>query len=927
MSAALIVAIASALASAQGAINHQLATTIGAADVRIKPASPAAAVDAALLERVRGWPEVREAQLRVQTTLAVSFRLDVMVPGSEDRFIAGTRVVSSTVLANSLGPTVDGSGAGDRARPRRVRETETALIPPPDLLFGRLPTAVDEIVIDALLAQRLSHAYATGSRKRDGFGPLVRVEPWLGSPRAPLPTGAVSPREAERINAERGVRVGDEIEVVRQLVRQLDLPLSGLLSRRTSLRVVGIAAQPPLGGRPQAYMTLEGLERLVREQRGSALVQIDAALRPEADAAAVVAERAREMPRGALLQTTEKITSGLDQNVESSRLGMILAMVMGAISGGFIIMTGLTTAATERQRELAILRCVGATRGQLARVQVLTGLLLGVLGAAVGVPLGVGIAWGMSELLSTQLPTGLVVEWSSLVLGAGCALLAGLLGAAWPAWQCASVSPLAALGARASAARPRGVVLCGVLGLMGLAAQGLIVGLPRDGQVVFWGYATAGLPLMFTGYFLLGVPAVVAMSWVSAGVISRVLRLPPRLLHRTIVATPYRHGLTAGALMGGLALMVALWTNGGAIMRDWLGKIEFPDAFVSGLSLGEQTQDQLRGMTDIVASTAAVSLLPVETDVFGVRALQRYTTTFVGFDAEPFFAMTRLTWVQGDPKTALERLQRGGAVIVAREFLTARGLGVGHRFRCTHQGRTHEFEIVGVVSSPGLELVSKFFNVGEDVTDQSLHAVFGSRADMREKFFGGGPAPIQLIQIQLTEAGRADDEAALERIRRELLGAGILDAGSGRFVKEQITTFARGGLLVMSTIAAAGMLIASLGVANIVIAGIESRRFEFGVLRAIGAPRWLLSRLVLGEAVVMALTACVLGTLLGLQGAWAGHKLHGLLLGLNYEIRLPMGAIAAAWGVLGVLTMLAALPAVVRLHRRQPRELLAAMKG
>ncbi len=36
-----------------------------------------------------------------------------------------------------------------------------------------------------------------------------------------------------------------------------------------------------------------------------------------------------------------------------------------------------------------------------------------------------------------------------------------------------------------------------------------------------------------------------------------------------------------------------------------------------------------------------------------------------------------------------------------------------------------DFEIVGVVTSPGLEIVSKFFNVGETYADQAVHAVFG----------------------------------------------------------------------------------------------------------------------------------------------------------------------------------------------------------
>lgn len=932
MSAALIVAVACALASATGAINHQLATTIGAAEVRLRPAGAGDALDRSLLDAARSWPGVEAAEPRVQSTLAASVRIPMLVRESSGSWARREQTLASTALANSLANSLaidpgGGTAINGVTRSRRDRSTERILNPPPDLIAGRLPTGEDEIVVDALLALRLSPEIVEIRQTRDGFRLPGAIDARLftqPSERREVPPVTMREDEARAINAGRRLRVGDEIEVVRQLVRQIDVPLAGLFERRQKLKVVGIAAQPPLGGRPQAYMTLAGLEKLSGTKGYS---QIDIKVAPGVVPQELVDRHAGAVPRGVLLQTTERITSGLDTNVASSRLGMILAMVMGAIAGAFIIMTGLTTAVAQRQRELAILRCIGGTRAQLAWTQIFTGLLLGVLGALVGVPLGLAAALILTHIFSAQLPTGLVIEWPALALGAGCAILAGLLGAGYPAWQAARLSPLTAMRSSAAPTRPRHVAIVTGLALAGLAIQALVVGLPRDGQVIFWGYATLGLPLMFAGYFLLGVPTVMLVSRFASGLVSRLLRLPPRLLHRTVIATPYRHGLTAGAMMGGLALMVSLWTNGGAILRDWVGKIQFPDAFISGLNLSEDTHRQVRAMTDLVADTAAVTLHPVDVDSFGVRAIQRYKTTFIGFDPAPFFRMTRLTWVQGDPETALRKLEAGGAIIVAREFLTANGLGVGDTFTCSQDGVAHTFEIVGVVASPGLEIVSKFFNVGEDVTDQSLHAVFGSREDLKAKFFGARDAPIQMIQIQFTPRALENDEAALDKIRRELLSAGILDAGSGRVIKDTIRTFAIGGLVVVSAVGALGMLIASLGVANIIIAGIEARQFEFGVLRSIGASPGTLSRLVLGEAVLIALTACVLGTLLGFQGAWAGQKLHALLLGLSYHITPPIGPIAIGWGVLTLFTILASIPAVWRLSRKRPRELLGAMKG
>lgn len=919
LSAALIVSVACAMATIHGAINYQLAATVGAADLRIKPAGTGATLPAAVLDEVRAWPEVDRAAGRLQGTLALSLKMPVLEPGPGGAYVRREVTLSSTALGNNIREGSTGVPGGSR----RISELGKTLVPDPGLVAGRLPRADDEIVIDALLAYRLSHEYHTAKDRRDGFVPIAGAYEDLLRPDS-IPARTDSAEEAKRVNHAQRVQVGDEIGVVRQLFGAVDRPIAlPWMTPPTMLKVVGIAAQPPLGGRPQAYLTLPALAKLTGTK---GLTQIDIALDAGAGPDAVAAARRPGLPDSLLLETTDKVTSGLDKNMQSSQLGMILATVMAFISAAFIITTGLTTSVAERQRELAILRCIGGTRRQLATTQVIVGLVIGITGAAAGIPLGIGVTYLLAWVFQEQLPSGVVISGYSILLGAAGSVLAGIAGAAWPAWRASKLSPLVALSSRASLPTRRGLGIVTLVGLCLVLYQLLVVGLPRDGQVVFWAYATTGLPAMFVGYFLLGVPAVLVLARVLGPAISRVLGLPGRLLSRTVAATPYRHGFTAGALMGGLALFIAIWTNGGAMLRDWLDKIQFPDAFVSGLALSEENQRLIRSM-DVVRDTSSITLVPVETEVFGVTALQKYKTTFVGFEPEPFFRMTTLKWVQGNPQTALARLKEGGAVIVAREFLIAKGLGVGSTFVCHYGDREHTFEIVGVVASPGLEIVSKFFNVGEDYTDQALHAVFGSREDLKHKFFGGEPAPIQLIQIQFAGIPPEQDAAVLDRIRRELLGSGILDVGSGRQIKEQIRIFAAGTLMVFSTVAVVAMLVACFGVANLIIAGIEARKFEMGILRAVGAQRGLLSMLIIGEALIIALAAATLGTLMGMQGSWAGQRLYGLLLGLSLSLRPPAIPIAIGWAIVALLTLAAAWPAIWRLGRKQPRDLLASMKG
>lgn len=885
LSTALIAAVACALASANSALEVQLGQQVGSADVRITAASAGGDFPAAYAETAAAWGGVAETRAELEAALGLTLeKLGLFVDG--DTATRAPRSLRASTLVH--GVLLD--TGGDQL----------------EILTGRLPQRPGEIAIDALTAERLSWEGA-------GRGLLATNKPALTGravhldrdvPQVPESAHA---REAARINAAIGVRLGDTVTASR------------LLGPRRDFEVIGVTVPPPLGGRPQAWMALDDLWEVTGKPGRVSLVEIrlDQGVDPDAFAA----RAQQELGERFLVQTTARVRSGVEKNVASSQLGFVLVTVLCFMSAAFIIMTGLNTGLAEQRRSLAVLRCVGARPEQLAWTQIFIGLILGGAGAVIGLPLGVAIALLITLVFRDELPTGLILPPATLALSALGAVTAGLIGAIWPAWQSSRLSPLAALAARADPVRRSHIQWTLAVGLACLLAMAAAVAIPTDGQFIFWAYATFGLPIMYIGYFLLGVPLVVLLGRLLAPALSVVLRLPPSLLGRNVRATPYRYGFTAGAMMGGLALLVAIWTNAGGFLHDWIGRIRFPDAFVSGIALSPESQERLDALP-FVLNSCAITLVPVATDAFGVRALQSYNTTFVAFEPEPFFAMTRLDWIEGDPETAEQRLIDGGAVIVAREFQVAQGLGLGDTFTCSYNDETHSFEIVGVVTSPGLELISKFFNVGKEYVDQSLHAVFGSRQDMRDRFHTDA---IALIQMDL--ADDISDEEALDTIRETLFGAGVLDAGSGRQIRAQFETIVRAFLAVFSAIAVLSMLIACFGVANVIAAGIQARQFEFGVLRAMGAQRGLLTRLVIAESVLIALAAGILGTAMGLQGAWAGRRLDAMLLGLEIAIRPEYAVIAAGVGVVLLFSVGSALPAIARLARRSPRELLSARLG
>jgi putative ABC transport system permease protein len=695
---------------------------------------------------------------------------------------------------------------------------------------------------------------------------------------------------------------------------------------KDTLTVVGTVRPPPLSGylgaQTPAYFTLATLQRLTDHPNAVHEAEVILNDATAADAEKFAAAHRAEIPRPLIFQPTARVTAGFESNRETSQVALVIASVFAFLAASFIIATGMTTGVTERTRELAILRCIGATRRQLAAAQVCSGLIVGLIGGCIGVPAGIAGAAYLVSRYPAQLPGGFALSISGVVTAALGAVGAGVIGSAWSAWNATRVSPLQGLSARATPTRSLTIVtmLAAALVLIGLHAA-VVLTRPGNTDNFFWIYVPIAIPAMLTGYFTLGTPLTSAVARLASPALSVVLRLPPRLLARTLAQTPFRHGFTAASMMVGLAMLVSIWTNGRSVLEFWLDKMEFPDAFVTGLSIKGDTAERIRKVPG-VKDVCAITLQNVNTDAFGISGLTRYKTTFLAFEPEPFFAMTKVDWVQGDQETAIARLKQGGAVLVAKEFYITKKIGMGSKIKLVDDGgKPHEFEVVGVVTSPGLDIASKFFDIGENYVDQAVNSVFGTREDLKKTF---GNDAISLVQINF--APGADPDKTYSAIRK-LQGTGVIAGGTAVWLKVHIHEMIGGSLKIFSLVAIGALIIASFGVANIIIAGVQARTYQFGVLRAIGAQRWLLGRLVIGEAIIIALAACLLGTALGLQAAWGGQNVTSSTIGVEFGFRPPYAAMAWAWLTVAIITVGAAAPTAWALVRKQPRQLLGVMRG
>ena len=154
----------------------------------------------------------------------------------------------------------------------------------------------------------------------------------------------------------------------------------------------------------------------------------------------------------------------------------IMFMIFAGIAlfvGSFIIWNTFTMIVTQRSREIALMRAIGATRRQVLRSLLLEALLLGVAASAIGIGLGFAVAKGLTALMDVvgfSLPsTSLQLEPRTIVVSLLVGTVVTVVAALVPARRATKVLPVEALreatpGAEKPSRRRGRHRRCGLLG-------------------------------------------------------------------------------------------------------------------------------------------------------------------------------------------------------------------------------------------------------------------------------------------------------------------------------------------------------------------------------------------------------------------------------------------------------------------------------
>ncbi|UUY05897.1 ABC transporter permease [Svornostia abyssi] len=629
--------------------------------------------------------------------------------------------------------------------------------------------------------------------------------------------------------ADAGVGVGDRVRVV---------TAAGLQRARVS----GIAelTSDTSFGRTSFTLFEEAEARAALGASGPSAVLVrgpdPAALR--ARLAAALADR-----DGVQVVTGAESLAG-DQDDADAALGafsgVLLAFgIIALIVGAMTIANTFAVTTAQRTQELALLRAIGATRGQVLGSVLLEAALLGLVASGLGLLVGLGVAEGLPALLSAaglELPagptqlTGTTVA-AALAAGVGVTLVAALV----PALRATRVRPVAALREAAveEEATGRRRLVGGVL-VLGCAIAAAINAASSGKAAVAGGAALLAL----VACAMLGPGALTAVSRALSRPLSRVL--PSAGLGTANVARGARRATATGmALAVGVALVSGASLFAATASQSVTGDVQ--DAFRADGVL--RPAGSAAGLPSAVAADADADAVPGVTAV----ALRSGMTRLSGKDVTVTGTDLASDMVRVDVRDG--RLPTGaGAIAVADDLARERGWRVGARLALRTPDGPREVRVAGIFAATGAW--------SQVLADTAEVARLGT-ADLLDAVLLDG------------------DAGALRQVDREL-------ADQPTVVRESVAAYAstRAGVLQQILSLVLGLLgvaviVAVLGIATTIGLSVHERTRELGALRAIGMERTQLRRTVRAEAVLVALAGALAGLAVGLGATVAAVEAVG----------------------------------------------------
>lgn len=158
----------------------------------------------------------------------------------------------------------------------------------------------------------------------------------------------------------------------------------------------------------------------------------------------------KSLDRGLYTRDWIEMNRNLFAALKLEKLAMFVILVLIVLVAAFNIVSTQIMNVIEKEREIAILKAMGATRGGIMSVFMLQGFLIGLFGTAIGIAGGFGLNYLIDTFEIIKLPADVYylshlpakMELSDFVAVSASAMLISFAATIYPAWQAARLNPV-----------------------------------------------------------------------------------------------------------------------------------------------------------------------------------------------------------------------------------------------------------------------------------------------------------------------------------------------------------------------------------------------------------------------------------------------------------------------------------------------------
>ncbi|WP_026120870.1 ABC transporter permease [Nocardiopsis potens] len=815
---------------------------------------------------------LRQHKTRLATT-ALAIALGVM-------FVTGTLVFSGT-LKEAFSAQV--MGAADKfaavARPaaEQADPEKPAVLPEKTLEQVR---GLDEVAEagavlrgDAPLLDK--DGRAVGGMPTAGLG--LEGETRYSADEGALPSAADEVALATTSADATGYRVGDRVTVLDAEGAEHEFTVSGLVDFGTDME---LAYRGAVVFQADTARELTGAEGYAEIDATAAAGASDEAV---ADAVAAAAGSAAEVETGAAMG--ERLAEDAGTQATAFAVALMMFALVSVFVACIVIYNTFAILLAQRQREMALLRCVGAGRGQVFRGVLLEALVIGLLSSAIGVAAGIGLGWagihfGSQALGADGSGTTLVVGVLPVAVGLVVGMAMTLVAALVPAVRATRVPPLAALRTSATAqGMEKGIgwkrIAVGTLFFLVSAGLVTVALMAAPDPVSLVLSVVAGL-VAFVGVVVLS-PLIVRAVVAAVSPLMKRIGVPSMLAADNSRRSPKRAAAAMIALTVGATLI-----TGYAVVNASLSKTmnhmldeQFPvDYQIAAPMDGEEAAIPARVAEELRSSPAIGTaweerLTYVESpDASGDMPVRTYIGAVVGEDVSDTVESGDLSDL-GPGKVAVSKGYAGGRT--AGDELTV----------ATAEGE-RTYEIAAVTADMG--------------------TLWGATL-APEDFKAGFPGIKEPDTIGVRGADGASAAEVRDAVYDSVADDPLLRVDSTAEMRGQFDDMLELAFIAIAAMLGLAILIAVFGIANTMALSVLERTRESALLRALGLSRGQLRRMLSIEAVVLCLIGAGVGIGLGVLFGWAAAS--AIL--PNMVFGVPLGQIAVFVAVAVVAGLLASV--------------------